>query len=506
MVKFRVIIFGAIVVFGGLMVAHQSAKPVHAGFFTKILKEAGEAGGTAGRVGAGSLDNVARVIKDLPKKSGRTAIAAQATPEGHWIFVNRNGEKFTAANADELARFADNIAPDYATGTSKLELYLNEDTVFNRRAMLKDLPPDAQLFITSKRQTFAIGKTPETDTEVLYAKIRPNVVVKLNAQGAFQEALWQLDRRLNAADIRQLSLSPGGPGTLPGTPRFDKAKKAAMVDLVDPWKLETAFQSIRGQTAVVTGRVKGEKLYFKTTATGGERDIDVASLVSHAKYHEVNLVVLDANAVQPGGRNWFLQKVEIEGLDEAVRRATFADFLNALGVGRGQLEITAQAAASNRVSLQIVPTNIAAEPISGTVGDWVQTVVSEVTGNIFTNSINVYANSSDHQKELDRRLVSWLPSVYQYGYIMWFLMGVIGLGYARSWWHKVWPAEEREDYANSYGYWAAKIVRGIVFIFLFLPVVGIPAFFITILDQLLGLILLPFRAVGWMMGKLRGGT
>ncbi len=491
---FCALIFGAI------------ASVAEAGFFTKIMKEAGEAGGSAARHGIGVVDDVARVVRSLPEKPNVSAIGAHATPEGHWTFVNRKGEQFTAGNADELARFADSIAPDYASGRKHLELHLSEDTVFNRRAMLKDLPEDATLHMTSEQKSYPIGRPPKTDTEILRAEIRPNVAVNLTSAEAFKEALWQLQRQLNAADIRVFSLLPGSANSLPATPRFDAVKKAAMVDVVDPWKLDTALKNLRGQTVIVTGRVEQGKLFFKPKGGGGERPIGLNVLTGAARSHDVNLVVLNATATQPGGRNWFWQKVTVDGLDDAVRRATFADFLNALGVGRGQFQVTAQGAGSNRVTLQIVPDGKVSEPISGTLEKWVDLVVAEVTGNVITSDISVHANDRAYQKELDSRIISWLPSVYQYGYVIWMLMGLFGISFVRSWWLHVWPPEERKEYRNVYGYWAARSVRMLVFIFLFLPIVGVPAFFFAILDQLLGLLLIPVRMLSWMFRKIRGSA
>lgn len=492
----------ALMAVGALVAVMSATTGAEAGLFTKLLREAAEQGGKAGKHGIGALDDVSRVVKALPDKPNTTAIAAHATPEGHWTFVNRSGESYTAANADELARLADNLVPDKVRGNTQLELYLSEDTVFNRRALLKDLPPDAELHMTLGRESFVIGHPPKTGTEKLRAVIRPNVAVNLTSAKAFEEALWQLNRRLNAADVRVLSLEPGATGRLSATPRFDKVKKTAMVDLVDPWKLETAFESVRGQTAVVTGRVEGGTLYFKPKS-GSEQKIALSTLTTAANQADVNLVVLRAAATQPGGRNWFWQTVEVDGLDQAVKRATFADFINALGAGRGQFQVTAKATSRNRVVLEIVPDGLASQPISGTVGKWIQAVVSNVTGSVITSAIDVHANSKQQQTEFDSRFVSWLPSAYQYAYLGSIVVGLLGFGYIRRWWAAVWPAEEVKNYSSDTGYWAARAARVLVFIFLFWPIVGIPAAVCSSAVQIYNIIMIPFRCLGWLFRKLR---
>ena len=71
----------------------------------------------------------------------------------------------------------------------------------------------------------------------------------------FEEAVWQLARPLRRADIRVLSLEPGGPQTLTAAPRLDPASRSALSDAIDPARLEASLSTIRGQTAIVTGRV-----------------------------------------------------------------------------------------------------------------------------------------------------------------------------------------------------------------------------------------------------------
>ena len=136
----------------------------HANWLTRLARggaevgEAGQRGSQARhrRASTHAADYVAR----LPKPAKGAALAAHATPEGHWKFVSREGEVFTAGNADELARVGTVLAPDAAAG-DKLALYLTEDTVFAERALLKDLPPDAELYIVAGKDGFRLRRTGE---------------------------------------------------------------------------------------------------------------------------------------------------------------------------------------------------------------------------------------------------------------------------------------------------------------------------------------------------------
>ena len=260
-----------------------------------------------------------------------TALAAQATQEGHWRFVNRAGETFTAGTPEELKRVAAVLLPD-AKADARLSLYLTEETIFLNRAALKDLPKGTELYVVAGRESYRVLRRGEGAAERLYAQVRPNLVVEMAERKAFDEAIWQLARPLKAANVRVLALEPGGPPRLASTPRIDPATKRTLVDAIDPASLPAALGTVRGQTVLVTGRVEGRVLYVQPSS-GAERSLLLPDLFKAAEEADVNLVVLRAASTprQPGGRNWLWQKVEVKGLEQAMQHARVADFLNALG-------------------------------------------------------------------------------------------------------------------------------------------------------------------------------
>src|SRR4051812_36896737 len=66
-----------------------------ASWLAKVMGAAEQAAPRAGRLGGGALENAALHLRSLPVRAeGGAALAAQATQEGHWRFVNRAGETF----------------------------------------------------------------------------------------------------------------------------------------------------------------------------------------------------------------------------------------------------------------------------------------------------------------------------------------------------------------------------------------------------------------------------
>lgn len=405
--------------------------------------------------------------------------------------MSRDGDVFTAATPAEMARVRATLAPDAAPG-DPLALYLSTDTVFMRRELLKDLP-NADLNLVVGRDSYRLRR-PGAGGE-LTAEFRPNVTVSLTDATLFKEAMFRLGRPLNTASIRVLALEPGGHKRLTTAPRRDPKTRAALVDQIDPALLPEALSGLKGQTALISGRIEGGRIAFRPSR-GSEQSLDIADLVRAAEASDVNLVLLRASAAhQPGGRNWFWQRIAVTGLDDALERATFADFLSALG-GGGELAVQAAPGSLGRVVLSAVPTPGATAPITDTLGPW----IGSITGHVAVRAAMVYARDASRERELDARIIPGIPAAIQYLYLGALALGFIGLAVARSWWVRLWPPEERADYAGRAGYWAARTVRGLAFLLIFLPLVSVPAVLWTGLVALWSLLTAPIR--GW--NRLRG--
>ncbi|MCC7250842.1 hypothetical protein [Hyphomicrobium sp.] len=485
-----------------LAIVAAFAGPSDAGWLSRLVREAGESGGGVtsklGKTGASALDSAAAHVASLPKlPGGGTALAAHVTPEGHWKFANREGQVFTAGTPDELARVGAALAPEAAPG-GKLAYYLSEDTVFNQRTALKDLPQGADLHLVVGKDAYRLRRTGTSGD--LAAEFRPSVVVSLADRGLFEETVYRLTRPLSRSSIRVLALETGGPTRLSSVPRYDPATKAALVDAVDPSVLPQALSGLKGQTALVSGRIDGNVLTFRPSS-GPEQTLDVARLVKAAEDADVNLVLLATGAAhQPGGRNWLWQRVAVSGLDDALTRATFADFLSALGGAGNELTIKASPGSYGRVVFSASPSPSATAPLTDWIrwDDW----VGEITGHVAMKSAEVFARDAAQERELDARIVPGIPSGVQYFYLGSLVAGLLAWQVSFPWWSRIWPPEQRHEYAGRIGYIAARTARFVACVLVFLPLVGIPALLWLGVLQIWGLIIAPFRFLGWLRNRL----
>ena len=66
------------------------AAPAQANWLSKVIGAAEHAAPGAAKLGASALDNAAQHVRSLPTRAdGAATLAAQATQEGHWRFVNK---------------------------------------------------------------------------------------------------------------------------------------------------------------------------------------------------------------------------------------------------------------------------------------------------------------------------------------------------------------------------------------------------------------------------------
>lgn len=468
--------------------------PASANWLTRLLQEAGEAGGKmAAKRGVGALDNAAIHLKGFPPPSPKGAtLAATVSQEGHWTFTNLAGERFTVGTPGEMQRIAMVLAPEAAQ--AKLTLLLTEDAVFANRAHIDLLPKDAELRLIAGKESYRLVRPAMTGAE-FRAEIRPNLLLSVGERKLFDEAIWQLARPVSTPKIRVLALEPGGPQSLPPAVKTDPASKQVLTDTIDPKAFADAVRSIPGQTVVISGRVEGRTLHFRP-ADGSEHSILIDDLIGAAGRTDVNVVVLHARSPrQPGARNWLWQRIEVAGLKQAMGRPTTADFLNAVADGDVPLIVTASERANGRVAISARPmrseTSAPSEPSEG----FMSTIVTELTGRVATTGLDMDLTSSERQKELETRIVPGIPSHYQFAYLGFLVIGLLGLPAARSWWGRLWPLERRADYRGAIGYHAARVIRLLAFVLLFLPLIAVPAALTTLTLQLWALVTLPFRVL-----------
>ncbi len=474
--------------------------PAFANWLTKALDHAGDAskGTTRGLHGLDSdLGHALSQIKALPERPGIHVLAAEAGHEGHWRFVNAKGESFTAATPDEFARMRDSLLPG---SSGKVALYLTPDSIFQGSSTLKDLPIEADLFIATRRGAYSL--TREAESGALFAELKSNLRARLDSEDLFDEALFQLAQPLKPASLRIIALETGSADALAAVPRFDPQTRMALVDKIDPARLATSFTRVRGQIVILTGRIEAGVLRFIDSG-GGSGTLPLDQIRSAARAADVNLVIVKADTPrQPGGKNWLWQTATIRGLDTAVKQQTIGDFLSSIAPQTSPLTITARRDGYGRAILEATPQVGTAAPLTDTVTGWLDSLAGEALGRIAIAGIEADVRDEYRQTELDARLIPGIPAGIQWSYLIALGLSLFGLGTANAWWTRIWPPENRAEYGSVAGYALAGAVRMILFLLIFLPIVGLPLFLRYLALQAWAILTAPVRALRWLRNRL----
>jgi hypothetical protein len=85
-------------------------------------------------------------------------------------------------------------------------------------------------------------------------------------------------------------------------------------------------------------------------------------------------------------------------------------------------------------------------------------------------------------------------------YLALLIVGLLGLPVSRAWWRRLWPPEQAAEYAGRSGYWAARTIRGTVFLLVFLPLAALPAASIHVLRKFWEAVTAPLRWWRWLTG------
>ncbi len=452
-------------------------------------------GNLIGHDDSGSADALPAVVRHITgskPESGTIDIAAERTDIGHWRLVNREGESFTAATDAELARGLKTLAPDVQAAKARLHVHLTADTALRRAASLASFPVDAELSLVMGGRRFSLVRRTGQPPRVAIGR---EFLVEAGAREVLAEIVRQIERPVDRALVRILALEPGGSTGLSRAPSTEPGERRARPDVVDPGHLGRAIDRISGQVVLVSGRLDGNRLAFKP-ASGPEGTLAIGPLTKDAARADVNFLILDTSSPrQPGTRNWLWQRMALSNFDKALGGASLGRFFHALAGDPEKLVISGSAMADGRIEIVLTPfSSKGSAPVANltrAVAESWADIVSETAGSIAIRGVRASLLTVERQREIDRRIIPGLPSLVQAGYLALLVFGLLALPVVNRWWRCVWPTELETEYAGRGGFALARLVRGIVFATIFLPLVVFPALLVRLVQVMYGL------AEGW---------
>jgi len=477
--------------------AFATVRPSQADWLTRLARQASQVGSHDARPSIWDTETLAARIDDLDVPKSGLALAAHLGNNGHWTFINKKRERFTANSADEVARAIDVLGGQSIAGPKQgLTLVVAGDTLFRQVGSddpLALLPRRARLLALINGRALEVVALNGGKTKRALA-VRRNVLVPLTDAASTHEAVWQLNRQLRPKKLTVVTLVAGQPQPDGAPFRTSADGLAVRGEQVQGTRLAAALPALRQRTVIMTGRIDGDVLTFRSAA-GLEETLDLSPVRAAAAAHDINLLLIHAPTPrQPGARNWFWQRASVDGLNTVLQTATYADLLSGLAGQTSQMRVRVRRSTAKRTVLIADPAT-GADP-TGVRGIWdriASELLSETVGTIVPSAFEADVTSSTRHRELGLRLVPMIPSGFQIGYLITLVLGVVGLRSARLWWFHVWPKESRREYASLIGYHAARSIRLIVFLAIFLPLVGLPAFVFELARMVWRWSMLPWR-------------
>lgn len=427
-----------------------------------------------------TVDAALAVMKRLPEAERSRALLAHLIAEGHWRLLNAKAEVVTASNREEIKRAVATLLPEADLGGSRklgsLALFLTDETAVTAGAALSELPREASLLVVVGNSAYALERQTIGGAERLLARANGNLLVEVKDLLSLRETFWQLSRPLSGSGLRLLALEPGSANARHSAP--SRSPAAGDIDVVDPANLQDALAALKGETAVLTGRIEGDAFVYQPRS-GPRRSLPLDDLSRMALAADANVVVLETrSAKQPGTRNWLFLSRGFKGLTPALasgQEAATGDLIAAFAAVQGTFVVRVFEHPGGRFALTAMPAGVVdikpGEERRGIASYW-RGAVSVFTGDMVVEKIWMSAKSRARQGELDVRIVPGLPSWLQLGYAALLACGFLGLPTAWGWYRRLWPAEDRKEYGSRVGYFAAEAFRRAVFAGIFLPLSG----------------------------------
>ena len=435
---------------------------------------------TATAARASQFDDAIAMLITRPIVAGQTELAAHLETEGHWQFANRAAERFTASGPQELLRAIKTLAPQAESPGHKLVITLTSTALFSTTKSLEDLPESAVLRAYVDDNGYPIQLRTKAAPLL---QVTPSMSLVASDWQSVSGALWHLNRTLPRNVMRVIGLEPGGPALMSSSPRIDPQTKQTLVDQLDPSALVTGLAGARGQFVVVKGRRRDDTISIRSSGAK-EATLSFRELAATAAGFDIGLIFLDTSSpAQPGGRNWLWTPYDLQDVHKAGSEA--ARLVDVLSLIAGNRRLVVQAGVSDGRVLLEAKTD--AQQGQSTASRWLRSMsdaVTDLLGTTPAETITISLPSVARQKDLDRRVLRFLPFWTPWSYAALLMLGLLGWPTAQRWFVKVWPPEAIADYGNRAGWYAACAVRGAVFAFVFVPLAAIAAAPVQIMRRL----------------------
>ncbi|MDA9009431.1 hypothetical protein N9K16_05680 [Alphaproteobacteria bacterium] len=461
-----------------------------AGLFSSLTKVASKAGKAGKVAGAGKGILSAGGLSKL-KTVGAAAVLLEVAPGGGGLrYVDELGKAIKFGDAPSVSKLADEF--NIPKG-KPVEVFADIDTIATGHPDVLNIAKSDSLFLVGKNNT----KLPVSVSRnnKLVVEFADGVKVAASDAKLFQEAAVHLNRAPNLANVRQIALSNDAKITDLPQVAF-RQDGLPVVGGMSPDGIETAFSIIKGQSALLSGKIEDGFLIYKTGLTKTGR-VSLDRLKKAASDANVDLTIIDSGSTRQA-KIGSASKISAK----LAKARTNADVYSTLTPKGQELVINASQDIRGRVQIAAIAIRPnKADELASTVAEESTSLAADVADYALmraavhgARAIHVYSNDEDRTVELANRFIPGIPSWIQYLAIANLALGLFSSISGWRFWRRVWPTPQS---------WLLKILRAILYVVPYLLLFGTIQMGVSyvwgIMKLVFAIIYWPIRLIGKIM-------
>jgi hypothetical protein len=353
-----------------------------------------------------------------------------------------------------------NISRQGQVADSKLVLIIDSHQLPPSLDDLNRIPAGCTLYVKQKQKVYRLTRGPA------WTISHKQLSVKVNSVDEIKRVAWHLHRPWADKTIYVAGL--------PHQPNAGMAAKIQGASIQSFLKNPRQFQQ---QTLVVPG-IREDKTFY--VAGAESQALDMTQMKALARKYDTTLVFLHADggkAVRKLG-----QTLQAAFLENTLYDDTAA-FIQRLNPDAGAMTLEISPSGHARI---VISARVKSAPPADPAAPEQPRQSPLVTGlkpsaDLAGTLAEIYRPDQERSRELDRRIVPWLPSWLQYYVIGSLFLGVVAWSFSRNVWARLWRPKTRKHFNHSAAYILFRLGHEAVFLLVFLPLFGAICFVLNVL-------------------------
>ena len=370
-------------------------------------------------------------------------------------------------------------------------LILDSVDIPNDFSMFKNIPESLPIYIKGKS-----GQVIELQRGNGVALKYKNVRLPVQDTNQLKDGMWHLQRPALAGPVRLFQLDKDANKLVQAKAYGSKT----VVEKVGGKVLLDAMTSLKRQTIVISAPVKAGLL------KGADADISITRLQRAAAENDINLVIIDSDKPAKLLKG-FAKDANAGGRSVNDLYDTTGDFLNKFRDPKNlaPLELNFRSAGNSQSVIQLKSAKQVFKSKVAPVAEDSLINAGHISLHLFSKAVTVYRPDIERSKELDQRIVPWLQSDIQYYLIISLILGLLVFSTSWSLWNKIWSLRVRTGYSYVIEFALIWLVHRLLFIIVFIPVLGYFCFLYAVV-MVIGKVInfLFVKPVRWVIAKVTG--